>query len=444
MNMGKICGLLLAGFGFAVHLSAVPADTQEELTSYRDQALAWLEAQIPPNSMLDKAVPQRRNLIISYRVDENDPAYPYVRGRSYTYDDALTAIAFTMCERYREAEDLLFSLSRQLRRDGSLWFGFNLHNNWPSEEDHSEATVRSGASAWAGYAAVFYLQKRRSTDGEVDLSDRINKRILYLAEKVAGHLQSLQIIDRNDPRFGLVTGGMGAHILKDNGGTVETSYSDAPLEWVSAEHNIDAWFLFSGLADLTGEERWRTAASLTYQGLLNMWDSEKSQIIQGIKKEGKRDTVLPLDTASWGSMFLRAAGETEKADTTLNTGVERFSNKQPGQYRPYADDPVYENPAVTAAIFGKNGLTWREMDINWPEGALGMAAALVKAGDFRSPLEIIRTAASIAVDGGIPYSTLEVPHQFSTWPSVASTAWLVIAIELILDSEDNRLFWSAR
>ncbi len=73
-----------------------------------------------------------------------------------------------------------------------------------------------------------------------------------------------------------------------------------------------------------------------------------------------------------------------------------------------------------------------------------MAAALVKSGDVLKALEIIRAAYGIAVDGGIPYATLEIPHQFSTWPSVASTAWLVIAAELILDAEDNRIFWSGR
>ncbi len=325
-----------------MNLSALPENAEQEITRYRDQALAWLTAQLPPNRMVEEPVPQRRNLIISYRLDETDPAFPFIRGRAYTYDDALTAIAFTMCDRYREAEDLIFGLSRQLRSNGSLWFGFNLHNTWPSEEDHSDATIRSGASAWAGYAAVFYLQKLKSHDNEFNIDDRINRRILYLAEKVAGHLQSLQITDNSDPRYGLVTGSMGAHVLNDNDGTVETSYSDEQLEWISAEHNIDAWFLFSGLAQLTGENRWETAAVLTAHGLLSMWSTEKDQIIQGIKKDGRRDTVLPLDTASWGSMFLRATGETEKADRTLANALERFSNGRPGEYRPYGAAPVYE------------------------------------------------------------------------------------------------------
>ena len=44
---------------------------------------------------------------MSYRIPEEDPAYPYLRGRSYVFADALAAIAFTMTGRLREAEDVL-------------------------------------------------------------------------------------------------------------------------------------------------------------------------------------------------------------------------------------------------------------------------------------------------------------------------------------------------
>ena len=431
-----------------MELSALPessvlsAGTREKLLDYREQALSWLSSQTVPNDMVAEPVPQRRNLIVSYRLDPADPVYPYLRGRSYIYDDALAIIAFTMADRFKEAEDILFALSRQIRSDGSLWFGLNLHNNWPGEDSHEEATIRSGASAWAGYSAVFYLKKQIALTPGFSLTDRIPRRFLSFAEKTAEHLQSLQITEPGDPRYGLVTGGIGSHILSSNEGTVEVSYSDERLNWVSAEHNIDAYFLFSGLWELTGDPKWKTSAEMTTRGLLSMWDSGKNQIIQGIKQDGRRDTVLPLDTSSWGSMFLRAAGELEKAEQTLTEGTIRFANGPDGEYRPYAGDPLYLDSTVTVDYFGRPDITWNELDITWPEGALGMAVAHIKAGNNEEAVKIIRTAAALSENGGIRYASLEVPHQFSTYTSVASSAWMVIAIEALLDPEDNKLFWS--
>ena len=357
---------------------------RSELTEYRDRAVDWLLEQKAPNEIVPDPLPWRRNLVISYRLPKTDPAAPYLRGRAYIYDSALAAVAFTMTDRYREAEDVLFALSRQLRDDGSLWFGVNLHNDWPSEEGHGGATIRSGASAWAGYAATFYLRKRLAEDSDFDIADHINSRILFFAERVAGHLLSLQISDPEDPRYGMVTGGMGTYTLEaDETGEVVSLYDDTEIGWVSTEHNIDAYFLFKDLAELTGAEKYRRGARLVEEGLLTLWDDDRRQLIQGVKKEGRRDTVLPLDTSSWGSMFFRAAGQTERADTALDVTVERFRVDSTGRYRPYAGDELYLDDAVSRAYFGNPDITWNEIDITWPEGALGVAAALIK-GDRKS------------------------------------------------------------
>ena len=417
-------------------------EIRAELEGYRDRTVGWLLEQKAPNAIVPEPLPWRRNLVISYRIPENDPAAPYLEGRAYIYDSALAAIAFTMTDRYREAEDVLFALSRQLRDDGSLWFGVNLHNDWPSEEGHGGATVRSGASAWAGYAATYYLRKRLAEDPGFDMTDRINGRILFFAEKTAGHLLALQITDSGDPRYGMVTGGMGTYTLEaDESGEVVSIYGDTQIGWVSTEHNIDAYFLFKDLAELTGDERYRRGFRMVEEGLLTLWDGDRSQLIQGIKKDGRRDTVLPLDTSSWGSMFFRAAGHTGLAHTALDVTVDRFRVDSTGRYRPYAGDELYLDDGVSRAYFGDPDITWNDIDITWPEGALGVAAALIKGDRIDHALEIIRSAAELSVDGGIRYASLEVPHQFSTYPSAASTGWMVIAVEGLLDPVDGGLFW---
>lgn len=86
-------------------------------------------------------------------------------------------------------------------------------------------------------------------------------RILFFAKKVARHLLSPQVSDAGDPRYGLVTGGMGSYELKaGEDGTVASVYSDEELGWVSTEHNIDAYFLFRDLGILTGEETYTRPA----------------------------------------------------------------------------------------------------------------------------------------------------------------------------------------
>ncbi|MCF7928733.1 MAG: hypothetical protein K9L68_07265 [Spirochaetales bacterium] len=434
---------LILFFTSTVH--AVNEQTISDLESIRDQAVQWLLEQKTPNRIVEAPLPWRRNLVISYRIPESDPAARYLTGRAYIYDSALAAIAFTMTERYQEAEDVLFALSRQLRPDGSLWFGVNLDNDWPSEEGHQGATVRSGASAWAGYAAVYYIKKRKAEDPDFTTGDRISRRILFFAEKTARHLLSLQITDPDDPRYGLVTGGMGTYTLRVNEeGEVVSDYADTQIGWASTEHNIDVYFLFRDLAEITGGGRYRNGAQMVAEGLLSLWNKEHNQLIQGIKKDGRRDTVLPLDTSSWGSMFLRSAGYTEKAEAALEAGIDRFRVGKSGRYRPYADDPVYPDKAVSRAYLDNPGAAWNGIDINWPEGALGMAAALVKSEDadrIDHAIEIIQAAAELSEEGGIPYASREIPHQFSTYPSVASTAWLVIAVENLLDAEDKGLFW---
>ena len=438
--------LLIAVLGLSMLGAPTGVSGQtDELREREAAAIEWLLDQKVPNETVDDPVPWRRNLVISYDIPEEDPAYPYLKGRSYIYDAALAAIAFAMTDRYREAEDVLLALGRQVRSDGSVWFGVNLHNEWPSEEAHGGATIRSGASAWAGYAATFYLRKRAADTPDFHTQERIGARILSVAETIARHLLSLQITDREDPRYGLVTGGMGSYELKTEAdGEVSSQYTGEAIGWVSAEHNIDAYFLFRDLALLTGSARYERGAAMVVEGLLSMWDAEQRQLIQGIKESGRRDTVLPLDTASWGSILLRQAGELEKAEQTLEAGLERFQIDKSGLFRPYAEDPVYLNKEVSRTYFSDPDLTWNQLDINWPEGSLGMATALIKAGREAKARQIIKASEEFAVDaagGVLRYASQEVPHQFSTYPSVASTAWLVIAVENLLDPQDRALFW---
>src|SRR6056297_1117759 len=135
----------------AQELPGVSDEVRARLREHQTAAVEWLAEQLVPNEAVPDPNPARRNLIISYRIPPDDPVYPYLYGRSFVYDGAVAAIAFTMTGRYREAQRVLLALSRQVRNDGSVWFGLNTQNAWPSDADSDGAVVRSGASAWVGY-----------------------------------------------------------------------------------------------------------------------------------------------------------------------------------------------------------------------------------------------------------------------------------------------------
>ena len=129
-----------------------------EWTPYREKAVAWLKSQIVPNSIVKEPVQDRRNLLISYKVPKDSEVYRYVFSKASLYDNALAVIAFSMVGEYALAERIIEASSRVLSPDNDLWFSFNTHNSWPNKNDHTGAIVRSGASAWLGYAITFYLK----------------------------------------------------------------------------------------------------------------------------------------------------------------------------------------------------------------------------------------------------------------------------------------------
>jgi hypothetical protein len=408
-------------------------------------ALQWLAQQMVPNPTVPAPEPGRRRLLLSYRVPREDPAYRYVYGRSAIYDDALGAIAFTMAGRYREAEFLLGAVTRLIRADGGLWFDYNTQNDWPSELDHEGAIERTGAVAWAGYALTYYLQVRALQSPEFGAKDPLATQFRSSAEAIARWLLARQVPAGCDPRAELLTGGRGSSVLafpEGSAAPMEVS-SAAAVEWVSTEHNIDAWYFLRDLGRLTGEARYSAAAERIRARLRSLWSEKDGQFIQGIHADRTADTALPLDAASWGAIFLLAQGNQAQADRCLQVMESRFAVRA-GElrgYRPYGREPVHIDAAVNAYYYPAGGGLWSDLPLVWCEGSFGAAAAYIRAGRTAEARLIMESQAGLAVDGGFRYASMPVPYQFSEHPSVASTAWLVIAAQMLRGTPAGGLFW---
>lgn len=368
-------------------------------------ALAWLAAR------QDAAGPS--GLPRSFTIPPDDPDAGLAT-LSFTYDAGLAAIAFTAAGEHRRAARVLEGLEALQATDGSLPFAYDT-----AAGVVASPLRRSGAIAWAGYAAVRYEQETG------------DDRFRAFAEGVADHLLSLQVTVANgaspaDPRLGSVRGG-------------------PDVTWASTEHNVDAFFLLRDLSRLEGSEAYAPAAAAVGTSLLeHHWDAWRGRFFQGVTT-GWPDPTRALDLSSWGGLFLLAAGRADLAwvaRTTLeefrvegaavvrSTDPDRWNTvfAAPGPfagYKPYLPDPGVE---------GAPHVVWAEG--TW--GALLLRARLGQdvGGDVASMVSLQRADPA----GGylqVTQGRRSPPFEYHVWPSVAGTAWAVIVLR------DDGGLWAA-
>jgi len=414
----------------------------------KEKALGWIQSQIVPNKIVQSPSLDRRNLIISYEVPKSDESYRYIYSRSFIYDGAVSAIALLICGQQSKAGDILEAFARLVNDDGNLFFSYNTHNSWPNQGDHEGAIMRVGALAWLGYAITYYLNERKIKDPD---AFKRSPRVKLLTEKstaMADYILARIVNDKGDKRYGLVRGGYGEYKLKYDPirGKVVEHFIDQPIGWCSTEHNIDSYFFLRDLGRLTGEEKLLEASECIRRSMiLKLWDDDFGQFIQGIKADGRLDKKLALDCASWGSIFLSAIGEDEKAKIALETGT-RYRNISGIGYRPYRETTVYEDPEVNAFFFpSEPEKSWDSVDIDWFEGTLGIILGYLKCG-FRDEADVlferINNFYRKQRKNGLPYSTCSLPYQFNTYSSGASTSWYLIVSKSLKDDAILRRFCS--
>ncbi len=415
-------------------------------TPYKEKAVAWLKSQIVPNSIVKEPAQDRRNLLISYKVPKDSEVYRYVFSKASLYDNALAIIAFSMAGELGLAERTIEAASRILSPDNDLWFTFNTHNYWPNKDDHSGAIVRSGASAWLGYAIVYHLNTRLVENPKLLEQDNLAMNHLKIARSIADRILVRQVRDKRDLRHGFFTGGEGRYSYRwsEERKGIEEYFIPGAVPWVSIEHNFDIYFFLRDLARISGIPKYEFAANLLKQSILQKsWNGEIRQFNRGQHLNGT-DPVQALDCASWGAMFLHAVGKKSKAEVSLKSVSKYFVSfgKHQG-YKPYVDMLLYEGPVVNALFFPDDPeKNWNDLPLIWPEGSLGVAMAYIKMGQNQQSIELLQSVLKLQdEEGGLPYATESLQFQFSKNSSVAGTAWLVMVISALEDQNIQRLFW---
>lgn len=409
---------------------------------------AWLLGRMVPNAVLPAPLPSRQNLALSYAVPAQDAGYPFLYNKSFTYDNAILAIALCASGEWDRAADLLLSASTLIGPDGGLYFNYNLSVDWPSERDPSFGLVRTGTVAWMGYAYCFFLENHPT----LPKNNRMRLRFLDAARSLARYLESMAVDDAASPLYGLLRGGSNTTSLKvDSLNRIEETWESRPVDWASAEHAIDAHLFLSHLALLTGQKKYRDLADTVGTALVRkLWSVRDCQFYRGIKGDGRIDTVLALDCASWAAIFLANTGRDSLARLALASAERRFPGAYRGLtgYRPYTGCLVYETPAINRHFFPERpGLTWDQLAFVWLEGGYGVVLGRAILGNRRAARETIDAWSAFFErdsSGGLPYTFGErdIPYQFTAWKSVASTAWHVIVARMLFDRPLPKPFFS--
>lgn len=336
--------------------------------------------------------------------------------------------------------------------EGSLSFSYDVYNGLPDQ-----VYIRTGAMAWVAYAYALYMEATADSTPALHL------------EKMLDFLLTLESADA-DLRNGLLKGGYGRYL--DPG----YHYEPGLRQWVSTEHNIDAYFAFQRAARvlptaaaellkrgmITSEQAaslGTTATTVSAKAtniktkiLSNLYiapSADPGHFAQGVNADGTLDTAVALDTAgSWAAIFCHELGEDTKAaeclkfihqklfltnKTIVKSNVSQTWNMAYEQltpfdgFKPYGAG--YSNPPE--AVWGEG--TWGVINAllrcyNLSAVQSYFASAEGSLDQFLSRL--IRSQKTILTTTGdsslLNYSlaSRSLPYEFSVWAGIGSTAWM--------------------
>ncbi len=335
-------------------------------------------------------------LVRSYEMPADDPAYKRLLNWSWTYDSAITAAAFASSGDKANSTQLLDQLAALQYSDGSLEIAFNTITG------EGARIFRTGTVAWAGLAAATY-------DRAFDSS-----RYLDTERRTADYLLSLQ---RNT---GLIPGG-------------------PDVKWVSTQHNLITYVLLVRLAkELEGSGDAKAAAAYRADAKIigasideNLFidDKDGARFLQGVA-----DTTQAVDVQALGALYLQGTGRPEAAARVLEYALKTFAvadrsirlSSDPDTYNlSYEAKGHYAGFAPYAGT-GQPNVLWGEAT---PQLRLAQAAL---GQDTKALDKSIDRWASIT-DGAGPLQADQATTgeagstEYHVWPAATAAAWTVLA-----------------
>ena len=346
-------------------------------------SLDWLGNQNNPFVTGIQPIPGREGLLVSYTVPLGD-SLAFLKGRSYTYDNAVGAVSLLLQGRAASARTVLAALQRLISSSGTIGFSYQVNST------ALDGRVRTGTLAWVGYAMALYQRVTGDTSFQSS------------AEAIGGYLKTLQLSS------GSLRGG-------------------PDVGWVSTEHNIDAYFFYRELYRITGKSTYQLTATRIKNSLLTRHWVAASSSTPGHFLQGIGDPTPALDANSWGAIFLWAIERSAQASQALKYVESTFKNTQ-------------TIPGSATRVTGYSPDSARRTV--WLEGTLGVAAATQRLGKTSTAGAILDNVTQVQCvwqsqgkwHGALPYALPRYRNAdgdtFSDLESVASTGWLLLTLSV--------------
>ena len=341
------------------------------------------------------------NLVRSYQIPPDDPAYSSLLNWSWSYDSAVSAAAFVVTGNQANAQQLLDQLSALQHTDGSIEVAFN------TATGQAASVFRAGTIAWVGLAGAMYDSSFSSG------------RYLNMEQLAAGYLISLQGSN------GLIRGG-------------------PDVSWVSTEHNLAAYAFLSRLGnelnsngDPTNAATYLSAAARIASGIdsnLIARNGGSSYFLEGLS-----DPARALDVQALGASYLQSRGDTALAGQVLANAESIYAVD--GQSITLSSDPSTYNKTY-AAVGPFSGFApyagVGAPNVIWPEGTAELRLAAATLGQPTAGLDQqLKQFASVtsSAGGAVLQADATVTNgaygvTYHVWPAAAAAAWQLLAQQL--------------
>ncbi|MFH1847995.1 MAG: hypothetical protein ABH825_02110, partial [Candidatus Omnitrophota bacterium] len=432
---------------------------------YLRDSLKWIE------SARLNAYGRFGSLWRSYRRNPANPASRYVAryGRTWIYDNALAIYAelktaalaqMSGCpntgaahtQNAKKAADALVNLSRLEEQNGfkGLWrFSYNT-----IDDNFVDPRGPLGANLWALNAIYAYILQ---TGDERNLG--------WLKDSVKSFLFKQQVMDENDPRFGLIRGGLyNASDYKKGenmGYSVDEGDPNIQNEYCFIEHNADfigtlrlaaiAEKRFNGGRDEKFLSDLRQRHELCVKAILkNFWLGD--HFCTAMEPDGTINTSVAVDNNSWVADIIMPY-DAERAWQSIRYNRKKFMVMMrlgdkvidglsffAGDFKdPYlmnmsdADRKLMEEMVQPEATFGYVLLLMRYAE-HTPNKERKAECLMLINRLYRSMVLLKEHFGGL----GTPYATVDIPGYFNTMESMAGTATGVVVTTAMLgvDADD--------
>ena len=220
---------------------------------------------------------KKTGLVVSYEGD------PKLKDWGFTYDEALASQVFLISGNIKRAKDILDFYNKKAQQHKGLYYNaYDVRTGSPTEY-----VVHSGPNIWLAISACQYIYVTKEKD------------LLPMVENIALKMISMQKVSKD----GSIKGGPN-------------------VDWVSTEHNLDAYALFNMLYKITTARKYKDAASIALTWLKDVgYNKPEARFMRG-----RGDSTIATDTFSWA---IAAIGPEVLAVNDMDPdGIMEFAEKE--------------------------------------------------------------------------------------------------------------------